>query len=435
MKTACVITVSTALAMLSPVTVGAQIRPLSPRPTGPTLQMPAAAPLQITEVPEGEIVVPAVFGIPASSDRILTVQTSGGQGQVTLTIESSGGPAGNNLRLVDPPAATALGPMVAVRSPVSPRAITATADPVRKRILMNGYGSMPPSVPMTHDVTVVARDRSGATVRRSFRIRYTKASAGPAQLQASATASQQTGTAVADLTEAQLDVTPTGRVPIVPFNQVTLRPSSSAINWHPYDVGSEIICVYGSFRYACDFALMDGANTIPSDLPRTVTVRVPDLGRGNSVGIILKNPYGESNMVMTTIDSRTRSLVRETRSFVGPNGGAQLFRVSPAARGMGLLTNGTGRPCDLPFLIWHDLKSDGRVYEGAAIGGVANVKFMGDASLRIVRVPRNQNITDNPEQSWSEVELTIPAGLAQAYIFDLEHSYDTRMGECPAKRR
>ncbi len=413
----------------------AQIRPLPPRPTGPVVSTPTAAPLQIVEAPSGEIAVPVIFGITATGSRTLLVRTSGGRGRVTLTVESNGGPAANNLRLADMPANTALGPIASGRTPAPPRSIAASADPVRKRILMNGAGSMPVGLPATHDVTIIARDGGGSEVRRSFRVRYTKAFDGPARLRASASASQDVGTAVADLTPAQLEITPTGRVPVVPYNRVTLMPETSSINWHPYDEGSEIICVYGNFRYACDFDAINGANTIPHDLPRSLAVKVPDLGRGNTVGIILKNPYGESNMVTTTINSRVNNIVRETRNFFGPNVGAQRFRVGPAARGMGLLTNGASRACDKPYLVWHDLKSDGRVYQGASIGGAINLKFIGDATLRILRVPRNQVITDTPDQSWAELELTIPAGLAQAYIFDLTHSYDTRIGECAAKRR
>jgi hypothetical protein len=83
-----------------------------------------------------------------------------------------------------------------------------------------------------------------------------------------------------------------------------------------------------------------------------------------------------------------------------------------------------------------DLTSDGKIYETLTVGALPiQLKFMGDAKIRVVSVPRGSLITDDPETGWAKIGIDIPAGLAQAYAFDLQYRYRTLVGECPDRRR
>jgi hypothetical protein len=237
---------------------------------------------------------------------------------------------------------------------------------------------------------------------------------------------------IANLTPAQLEVTPTGKVPLRPEHRFTLRRSTPGprLNWHAYDPDTVVICKYGSFRYACEI----GTGMNPGELLQELVVKVPHLGRGQTVGIILKNPYGESAPFNVTIDPVVTSTISHKSSILRPAAGKIPLKASPAASGMGLLENGRTKPCDLPYMVWKDLTTDGKMYAAGALGGIADLKLAGDASVRVVSVPRGQPITDNVDVSWASTELDIPAGLAQAWTYSLTYSYETRPGECPAKR-
>jgi len=416
--------------------LAAQIQPLPDNPLAkkPTLQI---ASLGFTEVPSGTILLPVTTGTGAGSttEVPLRIRTVGGGGRVTLSIAVDGVNA-SRFTLVDPPPITSVGGQQIVTAGIQQQPVMAAAsleaDPVFRMLKVAGTVSFPSTMPGEHRVTVTARESNGNSVSRSFTVRFLRAAAKPA-LAASATASQERDTdRSAGFNAAQLDFVPTGEVPFVPYNSVQIRPASgSVINWHPLDPGSEIICLYGSFRYACETE-----NPVaPDRLPATLTVKVPDIGRGKSVRIVLTGPYGESNAVSTTIDSEVDRTVRR-RLSVAQFGGKHLFRSAPAERGTDLPKNGDPVKCGVPYLVWKDQTVEDKVFYSPPPGALPiGIKLAGDPKVRVVSVPRGQRITDNPDASWAQLESDVPAGITNFYVFDTTYSYTTQVGECADRRR
>lgn len=416
--------------------LAAQIQPLPDNPLAnkPTLQI---ASLGFTEVPSGTILLPVTTGTGAGSttEVPLRIRTVGGGGRVTLSIAVDGVNA-SRFTLIDPPPITSVGGQQIVTAGIPQQPVMAAAslqaDPVFRMLKVTGTGAFPSTMPGEHRVTVTARESNGNSISRTFTVRFMRAAAKPA-LVASVTASQERDTdRSAGFNAAQLDFIPTGEVPFVPFNKVQLRPASgSVINWHPLDPGSEIICLYGSFRYACETE-----NPVaPDRLPATLTVKVPDIGRGKSVRIVLTGPYGESNAVSTTIDSEIERSARE-RLQTAQFGGKHLFRIAPAVRGTDLPKNGDPVKCGLPYLVWKDMSVADKVFYSPPPGALPiGIKLPGEPKVRIVSVPRGQRITDNPDASWAQIESDVPGGITNFYVYDTTYSYTTQVGECADRRR
>lgn len=426
-------TVALGLAVaLIPAAAQAQVR--LPSQPGATFQpvLKPAEPLQIVEAPSGDLLVPVFFGWRETNSLAPRVRTSGGKGTVTLSVEVAARPA-QVFRFVDPPANTDPRFQLVTQQSTVAALDNGQAASLNKILAIGGFNEIPRQFPQPHEATIVARDSAGATVRRTFRIVYTRAEGGPPRFENAFNIFKPESVERASLTEAQLAVTPTGEVFTKRDNRFTLRRSTNnlPINWHSHDPQTEIICTYGGFRYACDSATGMDFDRLPMQLD----VDVPNIGRGLSVGIILKNPYGESAPAMVTIDTTITRTHRHRISFMTPTSGKVPFKASPAATGMGVLERGRTKPCDRSYILWKDLTTDGRMYASGAIGGAIDLKFAGDASVRVVSVPRGQAITDNIDASWASMEWTLPAGLAQAWQYDLTYSYETRVGECPAKRR
>jgi hypothetical protein len=307
---------------------------------------------------------------------------------------------------------------------------------VVKVLTVQGSGNTPGSMPRPDiPVTIVARDSAGVEVRSSFVVRYTRAYGKPRVRPEVGVARLPVTYPDPRLNAAQLEFEgSTGAPGMLPEVQVTFSEANprAGINWHPLDPETEILCVYGGFRYACD-AKVDGSRL---ELPPRVTALVPDIGRGQTVAIVLKNPYGESAPVSVQVDTVNTYAVRRRIAFTSPAAGEQIVGASPAIRGHPLLVNAGSRSCNKPYLQWVDLTSDGKIYETLTVGALPiQLKFMGDAKIRVVSVPRGSLITDDPETGWAKIGIDIPAGLAQAYAFDLQYRYRTLVGECPDRRR
>lgn len=416
--------------------LAAQIQPLPDNPLAkkPTIQI---SPLGFAEVPSGVILLPVTTGTgPGSTTEVpLRIRTVGGGGSVTLSIAVDGANA-SRFSLIDPPPLTSIGGQQIVTAGIQQGNVAAAtrleADPVMRMLKVTGTGAFPSTMPGEHRVTVTARESNGNSVARTFTVRFMRAAAKPA-LVASATASQQRDTdRSAGFNTAQVDFIPTGEVPFVPFNKVQIRPASgSVINWHPLDPGSEIICLYGGFRYACEPL----TPLAPDRLPAVLTVKVPDIGRGKSVRIILTGPYGESNAVSTTIDSEVERSARE-RLQTAQFGGKHLFRIAPAVRGTDLPKNGDPLKCGLPYLVWKDMSVADKVFYSPPPGALPiGIKLGGEPKVRVVSVPRGQRVTDNPDASWAQLESDVPAGITNFYVYDTTYSYTTQVGECADRRR
>jgi len=416
--------------------LAAQIQPLPDNPLAkkPTLQI---ASLGFTEVPSGVVLLPVTTGTGAGSttEVPLRIRTVGGGGSVTLSIAVEGASA-SRFSLIDPPPITSVGGQQIITAGIQQGNVAAAtrleADPVMRMLKVTGTGSFPSTMPGEHRVTVTARESNGNSISRTFTVRFMRAAAKPA-LVASATASQERETdRSAGFNAAQVDFVPTGEVPFVPFNKVQIRPASgSVINWHPLDPGSEIICLYGSFRYACETVSPVATDRLPSSL----TVKVLDIGRGKSVRIVLTGPYGESNAVSTTIDSEVSRTQRE-RLQTAQFGGKHLYRAAPAVRGTDLPKNGDPVKCGLPYLVWKDMSVADKIFYSPPPGAPPiGIKFDGEPKVRIISVPRGQRITDNPDASWAQLESDVPTGITNFYVYDTTYSYTTQVGECADRRR
>lgn len=417
--------------LLLPAATAAQVR--LPSQPGASFQpaLKPVEPLQIVEAPSGDLMVPVLFGWRGDNSLAPRIRTTGGKGTVTLSVEVAARPA-QAFRLVDPPAIGDPRFQLATQQSTVPTLGNGQAANLHKVLAINGFNEIPRNFPAPHEATIVARDSSGATVRRTFRVVYTRADGGPPRFESASKTFTPDGIERAELTPAQLAVTPNGEVITRRENLFTLRRSNTAgINWHIQDPQTEVICSYGGFRYACDI----GSGMAPFEMPRTLDVKVPNIGRGLSVGIILKNPYGESAPITVAIDTVVTVTRRQKHSFLTPTAGKVPFQTAPAVLGSSMLERGRTKPCDRTYLVWKDLTTDGKMYAAGAIAGVADLKFAGDASVRVVSVPRGQAITDNVDASWADMEFNLPAGLAQAWQYDVTYSYETRLGECPARRR
>lgn len=424
-----------ALALLA-APIAAQVQPLPANPLQqkPTLQQ--IAPLGFTEMPTGVVVLQVASGTGPQSAPLtpVRIRTEGGRGTVTMSIAVDGANAGR-FSLVSPQALTSVaGHQIVAGAPQQPQiggALT-EASSVTRLLAVTGTGSIPTTMPADHEVTVTARDSGGSEVSRSFSVRFVRAAAKPAIATSASATKEVLVDRSAGLNSAQLAVVPTGEVEFVPYNEVTVRPASgSTINWHPLDPGSEVLCIYGSFRYACDLA----ASVASGSLPSSLTVKVPDIGRGKSIRIVLTGPYGESNAASASIDSQVTTTLRESVS-TGQFGGKYQYRTAPVIRGTVLPKNGGAVKCGLSYLVWNELSVGDKVFFKPPPGAPPiSIKLDGDAKVRVVSVPRNQRITDNPDTSWALMESEVPAGVTNFYVHDVTYSYSTQVGECAERRR
>jgi hypothetical protein len=408
----------------------AQVRPLPPSPIGPQIKAPSIAPLEIVEAPSGEVFGSYIFGYSHERSDRLMVRTRGGEGTVTVRVEVEGRTGAGYL--MDPPRTPLLPDMTLATPKATPLTLVNQAAPVSKVIGISGFGEVRGDVPRRQKVTVIARDSTGREVRREFQIRYTLAMGAPSLtddfIQSS---SRATELVPSHFTPAVAETLYDPDVPLAAFQRVTLF-KRFGLNFSLADPDSEIICLYGTFRYACDYESM--VETPREGLAETLVIKVPDLGREKRVGIILKNPYGESAPLMVDIDTRIKTVLRRSRGFNGPTAGKQPGSAAPFYNGSPIGDNGTNRTCDRPYLVWVDAKTDGKMFHDPK-GLPITLKFVGDASVRIVSVPRGQAITNNVAASWAKIEFDVPLGVLQDYLYSVELTYDTRMGECPAKRR
>ena len=409
----------------------AQIAPLRPRPAGPVVQQPSVAPLEIVEAPSGEVLGSYIFGVSFNRSDRLMVRTRGGQGTVTLSVAVEG--RNNAARLDDPPASPAA-PNMTLAKPLGPNVTSAIreAAPVSRVIVIDGYGEVRRDVPSRQKVTLTARDSSGREVRREFHVRFTRAMGAPIAPDVLLSSIPGTTLAASHFTPAQAERLYDPDVPLTPFHNVQLGTRGYSLNFARLDPGSEVICVYGSFRYACEYDVVREATR--EELAQAIMVKVPDLGRGKRVGIVLKNEYGETAPLMVDIDTRTQAVLRRSRSFNGPVAGKQPGSAAPFYSGSPIGDNGAQRACDKPYLVWVDAKTDGKMFHDPK-GPPISLKFSGPASVRVTSVPRGQVITNNIDSRWAKLEFDVPAGIIQDYLYSVELTYDTRMGECPAKRR
>lgn len=417
--------------LLGPGVTNAQVQPLPPRPAGPKLNTPSIAPLEIVEAPSGDVYGSYIFGVKTDGNNRLMVRTRGGQGTVTVSVEVEGRPRAGYL--VDPPRSALASEMTLANQRPTQINLTREAAPVSKVIGVNGPGEVRYDIPSRQKVTVIARDGAGREVRREFHVIYTRAMGAP-RLTDAYIASSVPGTTLAPshFTPAQANMVYDADVPLTSLHNVQLTTRGYSMDFASRDPATEVICVYGTFRYACDFDIV--RETQREELAQSIMVKVPDLGRGKRVGIILKNPYGESTPVMVDIDTRTKAVLRRSRDFNGPAAGKQPGSAAPFYNGSPIGENGANRTCDRPYLVWVDAKTDGKMFADPK-GPPISLKFMGDASVRIVSVPRGQVITNNVASRWAKLEFDVPVGVLQSYLYSVEMTYDTRMGECPARRR
>lgn len=417
----------------------AQIQPL---PTNPLQRPPdlrqVAKPLEIFEAPTGKIYIPIDIGTGDNRNgpiRTIPIRTRGGSGTVTLSLEVLSANS-RFFKLADMPSGGVFAGQIVNSAIVQQESIADRIDPTADNVSKILTVSVRGAVNMNPDetVTIIARDTSGNEKRRSFTVAYTRAHDAPT-ISTTASATQQTGVIIDPATPvAALDTTPSSTVSIVRDNLVTLRPAVAGgnIGWVKDDPLSEVLCIYGTFKYSCDvsteqFSSLNGQRT-------AVTVKVPDIGRGSAVKLVLRNVYGESDPVIVTIDSRLSFEARRSQSFVGPVAGKVAAVATPATRGMDILRNGSSRPCDKPYLVWDGLTTNGKMF----LSGASNpfsVKFIGDASVRVVNQRKGTIITNDPDESWAKLEYDLPVGLIQEYVYFLQMSYFTRVGECAARRR
>lgn len=428
-----------AVATIGTVAV-AQIRPLPNRGVQAPVEPPLARaePLQIVEAPTGTLFVKAVFGAGlGSSSSPIIVRTTGGTGSVTLRVEASGTGIGS-FRLIDPQSGD--GPGLAIAAP--PRSAVAgrfnpTAAPVTKRLVASAPATRGGPLPTAHPVTIIARDSAGHEVRRTFTAAYTHAFGVPGLAPSTSVRQMQGSATDRTVSAAAAETSPVFRLVTVLYNIVEVRESTPnlGISWREDDPQSEVICIYGTFRYKCDVDSADFPNPTSNStvfVPRAIRVRVPDIGRGNDVQIVLKGPYGESNPVRATINSRFQLEHRIVRSFNGLVSGTVADRASPASTS--LLSASSVRECGKSQIVWDDLTTSGQMFSGGVGASPINLRLAGDATVRVVSVPKGQPITSNTN-SWARIEFNLPTGLLQSYTYFLQHSYFTRQGECPDRRR
>ena len=408
---------------LASAPLAAQIRPL---PKNPLVRQPtlSAEALAMPVAPSGTVLIPLTKGTGPQSqpDIRLEVETAGGLRNVTLSLEVTGADA-SRITLVDPPAIGSLaGQPILAQQPMAGQ-LDVNARKVRKFVRVSGAGSLPQVMPEGNVVTLIARDASGAEVRRSFTIKFTRAAARPNPLPiASATQVRRTER-YPTATQPQIDLVPGMEVSYVEYNTVDLRSQTGTnLNWFPDDPGSEAICLYGTFRYACDTEGVSASG---------MRVRVPDIGRSGAIRIVLKGPYGESAPV--EVRGFSSQLSRFTREFVDDSGN---HRISPGISELEIIKNGATRPCDKPYLVWNDLKNNGKVFFTPPPHAPfeVNLGLAGERSVRIISVPRGQVITTNPS-THAEVAVQVPPTLTNWNATDYEYVLTTRIGECPARRR
>lgn len=409
---------------------------LAPRPIQPVLRSPTPtiAPLTFESVPSGTVYVPIAEGTgPASAPNIpLLVKTKGGKGTVTLSLTVEG-IRSQDFSLVDPPARqTIINTQLATPTGSGVSQINLEAASVSKMIRSRGLGGLPRSIPEPHRVTVVARDSSGAEVKANFTIALTIASGKPQIVKRGNPTRVEGVNRYPGITEAQLAVAPHGEVITVLYNVVRVGSQNGGdISWHARDPESEVICKYGSFRYACE---IDVGMFSPLDAVPELPIRVPNIGRGENVEIILKGPYGESAPIPFTIDSKFTALHRRSVP-TATLGGKHSWKAAPAFEDDIYLKNAGTRRCGERWLVWDNVDASGRVFRSTPAGAIPiNIGLAGEMKNRLISVPKGQRITTSPS-SWAAFESDVPPGITNFYVQDIAFSYFTVEGECPDRRR
>lgn len=421
-----------ALGLCAGLPAAAQIAPLPTKPLlrTPTLTIPA---ITFEAVPSGLVTLPIDTGTGAQAvpEFPLAVRTKGGGGTVTISVLVDGA-LGSRFSLIDPPQTQKrFNTQLAGTTTTMTSQVSLLAPSVSKLLKVSGSGIVPSVMPSTHAVTLVARDNKGKEARASFSVRFARAKGKPVIASVSTATQQILTDRSAGLTAGQLAIVPSGEVKFVPYNRATLIAGTGApLNWHPLDPDSEVICIYGSFRYACEL----DSSVSPAAMPGVLTVRIPDIGRGRDVQVVLKGPYGESAPVSVTIDSMVTAVLR-TSILSAPLGGKRIWQTRPALTNSNLVKNASTRGCGEPWLVWDSVDASARVFYSAPAGALpVNLGFAGTATNRLISVPKGQRIAED-DASAAVFESDVPVGITPFYIQDIAHRYSTQVGECADRRR
>lgn len=398
-----------ALLALVPAVVAAQIQPLPANPLLKAPSAPQADPLAVTKYPPANVVA------PAQEVTDFEVATIGGTRTVTLSLEVAG-PMASRFALVDPPSAglTSVGGQAVIVQPQASAAavLNPTAPSVRKLIRYDGQplpqsGALP--APVT--LTVVARDTVGHEQRRSFTVTFTRA-AGPPHLD---TIASQGGAAI---------YTVIGYPDVAPMTTVTLKAADGAAhNFDPKDPGSEVVCRYGSFRYACD-ARLSSASSGSRNPP--VIVEVPDLGKGAAVSLILKNSYGQIEVPVTL---QNTPMVLEESEFDGvPVPFGKFVKTALPGNEGDLREDVAAGPasCGKVYLVWQDVTASNPNADNLTA-------FQRAVSVRVIDKPAAGS--DMSAANPARFEFDIAPGLGTSVRWKATYKVAARIGECAARKR
>lgn len=390
--------------------LAAQIKPLPKAPLAPKLQVQQPAAPTLTVKPATVVYAP-MGGGPTDFE----VRTAGGTRAVTLRLEVDGVRA-HKFQLVDPPAAsntlinTQLAPGAMATQPGS---IMQEASSVRKMIRWAGNESVSGSLTADHRVTVIATDSGGREARHSFTVKFTKARGAPQiDLFKSRTGA---GYSFLDSPDA------------MPVNAMTLaNRAGSAVNFSSFDPGSEIICVYGSYRYACDsFSAADD---------KDIRVDVPDINRGKAVRLIFKNPYGEASMNVNIVNGLVQGMETERTSTgnVLPHSietdevpGTVDDELRPGQKGTSTEALNSGpNSCGKLYFTWNDVKIDSPRFDGPIVRGIS-------ASIKSKPAVGSRMTLNN----LPVFKFDIGPGLSPVLLYNVTYSRTAHIGECAEKRR
>lgn len=422
-----------ALGLCTGLPAAAQIAPLPTNPLvrTPTLTIPAVT---FEAVPSGVITLPIATGTGSQAvpEFPLAVKTKGGGGRVTISVLVDGA-LQSRFSLIDPPQAqTFINTQLANTTTTTISQVNLLAPSVSKLLKVSGSGTIPSIMPSAHAVTVVARDSNGKEARASFTVRFARAKAKPVVASGSAPSQQVFVDRTAGLTAGQLELAPQGEVRFTPYNRATFVAGNGApLNWHPLDPESEVICIYGAFRYACE---LDAAVSSAA-LPASVTVRIPDIGRGSNVQVVFKGPYGDSTPVPVTINSRVTVTLRQGIPFARPVAGKLIWRGGPATIVADVVKNASTKACGQTWLVWDTIDASAKLFYQLLPGALPfNLGLAGEAKNRLISVPTGQPITTDNDK-WAVFESDAPLGLNPSFTQDIVYSYFTRVGECADRRR
>lgn len=422
-----------ALSLSAGLPASAQIAPLPINPLVKTTTL-TIPPVTFEAVPSGVITLPISSGTGASTtvDFPLAVKTKGGAGKVTISVLVDGAFA-SRFSLIDPPQTqTLINTQLVSPTTTTVSQVNLLAPAVSRLVKVIGSGAIPSVMPSNHTVTLVARDSNGKEARASFTVQFARAKAKPVIASGSTPSQQVLVDRSAGLTSGQLELAPQGEVRFTPYNRATFITGNGApLNWHPLDPDSEVICIYGTFRYACDL----DAPVSPTALPGAVTVRIPDIGRGSNVKVVFAGPYGNSAPVSVTINSRITATLRQGIPFARPLGGKLIWTTGPATTTADIIKNASTRACGQPWLVWDTIDASARLFYQQLPGALPiTIGLAGEATNRLVSVPTGQAITTDNDK-WAVFESDTLLKLNPSFTQDIVYSYFTRVGECADRRR